>query len=54
MSKILKSKDGFSLIDSELADSSNNTDRRLSDKDYFMNVHWVAIKMAIHKRLNLV
>lgn len=54
MSKILKSKDGFSLIDSELADSSNNADRCLSDKDYFMNVHWVAIKMAIHKRLNLV
>lgn len=52
--RIFANKDGFVLIDDEIAKSSNGIDKRLSDKDYFMNVHWIGIKNAIVKRLNLV
>lgn len=52
--KLFANKDGFVLIDDEIAKSSNGVDKRLSDKDYFMNVHWIAIRNAIAKRLNLV
>lgn len=52
--KLFANKDGFVLIDDEIAISSNGIDKRLSDKDYFMNVHWIGIKNAIVKRLNLV
>ena len=54
MGKFFGNKDGFVLIDDEIAKSSNGVDKRLSDKDYFMNVHWIAIRNAIVKRLNLV
>ena len=54
LGKFWGNKDGFVLIDDEIAKSSNGVDKRLSDKDYFMNVHWIAIKNAITKRLNLV
>lgn len=47
-------KDGFVLIDDEIAKASKNLEKRLSDNDYFMNVHWLAIDKAINKRLNLV
>lgn len=52
--KFFANKDGFVLIDDEIAKSSKVIDKRLSDKDYFMNVHWNAINNAIAKRLNLV
>ncbi len=51
--KFFGNKDGFILIDDEIAKSSNGVDKRLSDKDYFMNIHWIAIQNAIKKRLNL-
>ena len=54
LGKIFGNKDGYVLIDDEVAKSSNGVDKRLSDKDYFMNVHWIAINNAINKRLNLV
>lgn len=54
LGKFFGNKDGFVIIDDEIAKSSNGVDKRLSDKDYFMNVHWTAINNAINKRLNLV
>lgn len=54
LGKFFGNKDGFVIIDDEIAKSSNGVDKRLSDKDYFMNVHWIAINNAINKRLNLV
>lgn len=54
MGKLLGNKDGFVLIDDEIAKASNSMDKRLPDNDYFMNVHWIAINNAINKRLNLV
>lgn len=50
--RLLGNKDGFVLIDDEVAKSSNKLDKRMSDNDYFMNVHWIAINEAIKKRLN--
>ena len=52
--KFFGNKDGYVIIDDEVAKSSKDIDKRLSDKDYFMNVHWIAINNSINKRLNLV
>lgn len=52
--KLIGNKDSFVLIDDEIAKASNGVDKRLSDKDYFMNIHWIAIQNAIKKRLNLL
>lgn len=54
MGKLFGNKDGFVLIDDEIAKASDGMDKRLSDNDYVMNVHWTAINNAINKRLNLV
>lgn len=52
--RMFGNKDGFVLIDDEIAKSSNSFDKRMSDNDYFMNVHWIAIDESIKKRINLV
>mgnify|MGYP002677464827 CR=1 FL=1 len=54
LGKMFGNKDGYVLIDDEIAKSSNKFDKRMSDEDYFMNVHWIAIDSAVSKRLNLV
>lgn len=50
--KFFGNKDGFTLIDDEMAKASASIEKRMSDYDYFMNVNWVAINEAIAKRLN--
>lgn len=52
--RISGEKDGFILIDDEIAKSSVHFDKRMSDEDYFLSVHWLAIHESIIKRLNLV
>lgn len=51
--KFFANKDGFVLIDDEVAKASDKMDKRMSDEDYFMNIHWIAISEALKKRLNL-
>ena len=50
--KLFGNKDGFVIIDDEVAKSSDKLEKGLSDNDYFMNVHWIAIDEALKKRLN--
>lgn len=49
---LFRNKDGFTLIDDEMAKASASLEKRMSDTDYFMNVNWIAIHEAIVKRLN--
>ena len=51
--RLVGNKDGFTLIDDEVAKASATVEKKLSDYDYFMNVHWMAIDNAVARRLNL-
>ena len=51
--RLTANQDGFTLIDDEVAKASDHLDKKMSDNDYFMNVHLIAITEAIKKRLNL-
>ncbi len=53
LGRLVGNKDGFTLIDDEVAKASATMEKRISDYDYFMNVHWMAIDNAVARRLNL-
>ena len=53
MGRMFGNKDGFVLLDDEIAKSSKQFEQGMQDCDYFMNVHWLAVDAAIKKRFNL-
>lgn len=54
MGRFFNNKDGFTLIDDEVAKISKTVDQQLNAKDYFMTVFWQAVNKAIKERVNLL